>query len=233
MDVRHVSSEKVLLNLLIQKINQQLRAGATFLNANLTYQNKLKKITKTIYHYCNMQVDIESYFSLKNLATTDRVLLPEISVDVPPDPKAFQKMLLKLKKIPNVANKNSVLQKREENFNCKLSQILAKNHRVLCLNKYASILMDYGQALNAYVVANANTILKNKNGCRDAVERLTSVLYAHLEKLQQFISQSVLRSLNNDLDCPNLYKVLSPLLDEMRKCLDELQSSKRMLKHGE
>jgi len=78
MDVRHESSNKVLLNHLIQYMNNLIHHQTDTLVKDEHWQQHLVSLSKAIYLFTGMNVDYDHIWSNKNLLSIDVVLLPEV-----------------------------------------------------------------------------------------------------------------------------------------------------------
>lgn len=78
MDARHETFQQEILNQVISTINQYIKNNTDDLLLDNILQDQIKEISKHIYLYSKIAVDVEGILSKHNLLSIDVVLFPLI-----------------------------------------------------------------------------------------------------------------------------------------------------------
>jgi hypothetical protein len=78
MDARHITLAQQISNEIIQFINRYVQDNTDDILSQHDLLEDLKEISKCLYEYADMTVDVESIFSKRNILSIDTVFLPHI-----------------------------------------------------------------------------------------------------------------------------------------------------------
>ena len=79
MDSRHESEEQEILNELIDSINIYILDNLDEILVRESLLEDIKSVSRSIYAYAQISIDVEDYLSKKNFLSIDVVCLPKIN----------------------------------------------------------------------------------------------------------------------------------------------------------
>ena len=79
MDSRHESLEQEILNELIESINIYILDNLDEIIVRDRLLEDMKDISRCIYNYAEMEIDVDEYLSKKNILSIDIVHLPKLN----------------------------------------------------------------------------------------------------------------------------------------------------------
>lgn len=126
MDPRHQSIAQETLNELVDLINKYVRDSTDEVLAKQELHNDMRKISKYIYQYADMKVDVDGILSTKNILSIDTVLLPNLDKVLIQDKNSFMQVVDYIQSVLiDLDNSN-----RSPHFAAEVSKILNKYIRL-------------------------------------------------------------------------------------------------------